>query len=246
MRRTRYAVRGIELHPYPVMLFVGMTAGVMAGTAVAGTHALSAPRAQAAMLLLLAPAIAGARLLFVARHWEAFRASPTRIWRRGDGGLALYGGFALALLASVPLLRALRLPLAAFWDVGAIAILVGLACTKVGCHLNGCCAGRLTTHWLALPLPGERGEVARRIPAQLLESAFAAALAALALGLHDRLPFDGALFLGAVMAYGAGRLALESTRERVDRAGRVGVNHVISAALAGAAALAMVAAWIAR
>ena len=88
---------------------------------------------------------------------------------------------------------------------------------RIGCLLNGCCAGRPSTGRLALHLPNHRGVWRRRIPTQLLEAAWAALLLVAAIALWRRLPFDGALFLSAIAGYGIGRLVLESTRERQDR-----------------------------
>ena len=56
-------------------------------------------RALTATLLLLPPALFGARLLFVIAHWPAYRQEPRRMWRASEGGAAMYGG----LLVAVPL-----------------------------------------------------------------------------------------------------------------------------------------------
>ncbi len=224
------------------MLFLGMVWGVVAGTHLAASRGLDAGRAHVALLALLAPAVVGARLLFVACHWPTFRRDPSRIFRKSDGGAALFGGFALALALSVPLVRLLRLPFAAFWDVGAVVILIGLAVTKAGCHLNGCCAGRATSGPLGIRLRNAQGVVARRIPSQLLESALAVTLLAMAIPLSATLNFDGALFLCACLGYGLGRIWLESTRETAMRAGGVPVSQAIAASLAGIAAVLLMVA----
>jgi phosphatidylglycerol:prolipoprotein diacylglycerol transferase len=109
------------------------------------------------MLLLFFPALIGSRLLFVAFHWELYRHQPRRIWERAGGGAALYGGLILSFLASLPLLKALAIDPLAFWDAGAIAILIGMVFTKFGCLLHGCCAGRPSEGLLAFCLPGARG-----------------------------------------------------------------------------------------
>ena len=143
----------------------------------------------------------------------------------------MYGGLLLAVPLSVPLLALLRLPFGAFWDVATFTILVGMAFTRVGCLLNGCCAGRPSNGWLALLLPDHRGVWKRRLPTQLLEAALAIVLLAAAVTVWNRMPFAGALFLCAVGAYGAGRLVLESAREPERGAARFGLQHALSAAL---------------
>ncbi len=233
--------RGRALHPYPTMLAIGATAGIVTATRLAPWLALPPAPTYAALVLLLVPAIAGSRLLFVLMHWAQFRDAPRSIWRTDRGGLALYGGLLLTLALSFPLLRALRLPVGAFWDAATIVILIGMASTKVGCHLNGCCIGRRSSAWWAVVIADHRGERTRRLPAQLLEVALAVLLLALALLVRARLQLAGSLFLTGAIGYGIGRFLLEAIRETAGREHDVTINRVISGVLAVAAAIAL---WI--
>jgi prolipoprotein diacylglyceryltransferase len=79
--------------------------------------------------------------------------------------------------------------------------------------MNGCCAGRVTTRRLGVWLPDDRGVWRRRIPTPLLEAGWAALVLAAAALAYAAEPPAGAVFLGVLGAYGAGRLALEATRE---------------------------------
>ncbi len=222
--------RGTEIHAYPAFLFLGLTAGVIAGTYAGSALGLDPIRLYSALLLLIIPALAGSRLLFVLTHWQFYREHRSEIFSRYTGGAALYGGLLLSVLCSWPVLRVLRLPLGAFWDAATITLLVGMVFTKIGCLLNGCCAGRPTTGALGMNLPNERGIWCRRVPSQLLECGVAAGLLLGAAVWTDR-PFGGALFLSAVAIYAAVRLPLGATREKLDRMGRVDIYNVISVAL---------------
>jgi phosphatidylglycerol:prolipoprotein diacylglycerol transferase len=218
------------------MLYLGAVFGVIGGARWAAVQGLPAARVYAAMLLLFLPALVGARLLYVAFHWSAYRHQPGRIWRRTDGGAALYGGLIVSFGVSLPLLRALAIPLGAFWDAAAIAILIGMPFTRTACLLHGCCAGRPAESWLALYLPNARGVWSRRIPAQLLEAALALLILPGAYAVSRRFPFDGSLFLSSLVAYAAGRWTLEPVRDTIDRIGPWSLNRVISAGLVGLAA----------
>jgi phosphatidylglycerol:prolipoprotein diacylglycerol transferase len=244
MHRVLFEWRGIVIHAYPAMLYVGLVGGVVAGNYAAHRAGLDPARAYVATLLLIVPALLGARLLFVATHWHVYRRDLRRIWRRSDGGAALYGGLALAVPLSVPLLAALRVSFGAFWDVAIFTMLVGMVFTKVGCLLNGCCAGRPTTGLLGLRLPDTRGEWRRRIPTQLLEAGLAVVLIVGAAVVWKRLPFEGALFLCVVGAYGIGRTLLESTRDTVDRVGSLGVNYAISGVLVVLSSSILLFVWL--
>jgi phosphatidylglycerol:prolipoprotein diacylglycerol transferase len=231
MRRVLLQWRGVKIYAYPAMLYLGLVAGVLGGTHAADLHGLDAGRVYAAMLLLILPALVWARLLFVASNWSFYRADPARIWRRSEGGAALYGGLIVSFLLSLPLLRALDLPLAAFWDATAVTMLIGMVITKVGCLLNGCCGGRPTEGRLGLRLPNEHGVWRRRVPTQLLEAGLAVCLLVVSLRVWDHASFSGACILTAVAGYGAGRWWLEAERETIDGFGSLSLHRLISAAL---------------
>src|SRR4029079_3173090 len=135
------------------------------------------------------------------------------------GGVA-YGAL-VSVPLSVPLLVALGLPVATFWDAGALGSLTAIACLRIGCFLNGCCCGRATGSRLGCELPDAAGVVARRLPTQLLEAGWAAGLLVRATLGGGRMPFAGALFLSTLAAYAAGRFLLDFARAEPRRLGRL-------------------------
>ena len=246
MCRVLLQWRGVKIYAYPAMLYLGLVAGVLGGTHAAGLHGLDSGRVYAAMLLLILPALVGARLLFVAAYWRLYRADPSRIWRRSEGGAALYGGLILSFLLSLPLLRALDVPVASFWDATAVTMLIGMVITKVGCLLNGCCGGRPTRGRLGLYLPNEHGVWRRRVPTQLLEAGLAVCLLLIALQVWDRVHFAGACFLAVVAGYGTGRWWLEGTRETIDGLGSLSLHRLISVVLVMLSTGTFALIWISR
>lgn len=230
-RRFLIRWRGINIPSYTAMLYLGCVAGAFAGAAVAGSAGLEPRRFGLAAIILLAPALAGARLWFVLEHWSLYRHEPHRIWRRSEGGAALYGGLLMGVAASVPLLGQFGLPFWAFWDAASFTMLVGLVFARGGCLMHGCCAGRPTAHRLGIWLPDHRGVWRRRIPTQLLEAGWAAVVLAVAALARPVAPFAGAVFLAVLAAYGGGRLLLEPTRAEADSPGSR-ANIALSALLA--------------
>jgi phosphatidylglycerol---prolipoprotein diacylglyceryl transferase len=231
MRRILFRWRGFTVWSYPALLYVGMVAGVIAGNIAAHAARIDAFRTMIATYVLVVPALIGARLLFVISNSARYRRSLRLIWSRQEGGAAMYGALPLILVLSVPLLAILHLPLGAFWDVMAFSILAGMFFTRIGCLMNGCCAGRRSGTWLAVPLPNCEGMWERRIPSQCLEAGFAIVLLGAATVAWRWLPFPGALFLCVAAAYAGGRLVLESVREVEPGGGRLTSHHVISMAM---------------
>ena len=219
------------MHSYVAMLYLGIVAGIAGGNLAAHAAHVDAFRVYAATFILIVPAIIGARLLHAVHHWELYRGNLRRIWDRSQGGAAQYGALFFALPLSVPLVTALHLPLGQFWDVVTFTILVAMIFGRVGCLMNGCCAGLPSNAWYSVYLPNHSGVWKKRIPTQCLEAFWALVLLALAIAMWRRMPFPGALFLAVTAAYAAMRLVLESTREQQPGTPRFTVHHWISAAL---------------
>lgn len=225
------------------MLYVSLVAAVVAGNLAAHAMGLDAFRVYVATILLILPALVGARLLHVVADWKSYQRNLRRIWDRNEGGYGMYGGLPLALLASVPLLYLLHLPLGGFWDIGVISILTGMIFARIGCLLNGCCSGRVSNVWFSLNLPNHLGLWERRIPSQCLESAWAVVLLVSAIALRHRMPFPGALFLSVCCAYAAGRLVLETYREPERGTSRFTMYQAISVVIIVLSLVTLSANW---
>jgi phosphatidylglycerol:prolipoprotein diacylglycerol transferase len=163
---------------------------------------------------LFIPGFIVSRLFYVARHWDDFRGDPFRILRRSEGGLSLYGGLAGMFAGSIPLLWALDLPFARFWDSALLGAMGGLVVAKGGCLLNGCCYGQPTDHWCGVHLPDHRGVWRRRFPSQPMEMAWAAVVLLLLLAWRSVSPPPaGVLACAVAMLHPMGRIFLQKLRD---------------------------------
>src|ERR1700704_2436004 len=176
MRPILFRWRGFTVWSYPALVYLGLVFGVVAGNVAAHAAGIDAFRAFVATLVLIVMGLIGARLFFVFSHWQLYQGNYRRIFDRRAGGAAQYGGLLVVLPFSVLLLPALRLPLGAFWDVTSFTLLITMIFGRVGCLMNGCCAGRPSEGWLGLHLPNPAGVWSRRLPTQCLEAAWAAVL----------------------------------------------------------------------
>lgn len=238
MRPILFRWGGRPIYSYTAMVYVGLTIGLVIGNLEANLRGLDGTRAYFASVLLLLPALAGARLLYVAGRWESFRRDFAMVWRRSVGGQVMYGVL-VAVPVSVPLLGALGVPFWAFWDASTFVLLVAMVFTRAGCLLQGCCVGKITSGKFGLTIRGRDGVPVRRIPAQLLEGGLGAVLLAGVSAIPTGAP-AGVVFLTALGGYAVGRLFLEGTREPEGRIAGAGVQRTASALL-GAAAVAFLA-----
>jgi phosphatidylglycerol---prolipoprotein diacylglyceryl transferase len=239
MRPVLFLWRGRAVHSYPAMLYLGLVFGLIVGDVAANAIGLNAARVYLASVVLLPLALVGARLAWVVANWGAYRGAPARIWRRSEGGQAMYGGL-VAVPASLPLLAALHLPFWAFWDVGMFTMLTGMIFARAGCLLTGCCAGRPTHSRFGLVLADHRGVRTRRVPTQLLEAGVGAILLGGAAVLAASDPPPGSVFTGALALYALVRLPLQSLRESQGRVAGVPSVRFASAALLAIALLSIV------
>jgi phosphatidylglycerol---prolipoprotein diacylglyceryl transferase len=204
------------------MLYVGFVVGVVSGGAV--TH-LDYTRFAVSALVLLVPALIGGRLWYLLGH--------SRRRTKEAGGAGIYGGLVLSFVVSWPVLRLSGFEFWRFWDGAAVVLLVGMAFTRFGCLMTGCCAGRETSSRYGMWLPDASGEWRRRYPTQLYESALSATVLGVGLWLYSPSAPAGVLFLGSAAAYGTGRLILEWLRaDAVSTAPSTRMNVVFSGLLA--------------
>jgi phosphatidylglycerol:prolipoprotein diacylglycerol transferase len=237
MRRILMYRFGRPIFSYPTMLYLGIVLGIYLELWAGRTVGIPSANLLAATLIIVAIALFGSRVLYVALNWSDFRNALGRMFRFKEGGASLYGGLLLAVPMSPLVMPVFGIGLGIFWDLGALLMLAGMIVGRIGCFLNGCCAGRAYAGRLSMYLPDEHGRWRRRIPSQLFESAWSAVALAGALLLWRRLPFDGALLLYAMASYGGGRLFLEKLRENPDKLAGYDAQRVISLLLVLAAVI---------
>jgi len=135
----------VVLRAYSTFYVLAWVVAVALGTVAARRGGFSWWRALVVFAGALAVGIAGARLLDVGVNWGYYAADATRIYGLGFRGFALYGGLILALATGLLLSRAFRLPVWRLADATVPALVAGIVLMRVGCFLNGCCFGIVTS-----------------------------------------------------------------------------------------------------
>jgi phosphatidylglycerol:prolipoprotein diacylglycerol transferase len=221
---------------YGTMLALGMLAAAW----VSGRHGrLLGLRRRDAFdlgLWLLAAGVLGAHLLYIASNCESYfagggEAGPGWTASLRRGGLAYYGGLA----AAFPVLwlwgRRRGIPYPDLLDFVAPLGALGLAVTRVGCFLNGCCYGEPTgLPWAVVFPPGSQPQQAQTAlgliapgapslpvhPVQLYECAAALAMFAWQWARFPRRRFAGEVVAAFGFLYGSWRFAIEWLRADSD------------------------------
>lgn len=216
MLPTLIKIGPVGLHSYGLMLALAFIVGIWIVQKGAAPLGISKEQVADLGLLILAAAVVGSRLFYVATHWADYRAAPLTSLAIWDGGLTFYGGLLAALPVSYLFARHKNLPFWTLADLAAPAFALGLGLGRIGCFLSGCCFGKPSHLPWAVRFPARSfaGHVydCPIHPTQLYESAFGFACFGLLWLMAKRRHFSGeqiCLFLGL---YGAWRLLVDLWR----------------------------------
>jgi phosphatidylglycerol---prolipoprotein diacylglyceryl transferase len=135
----------VVLPAYGTFYTLAWVVAVALATVIAWRRGFSWWRALLTFAIGLAVGIAGSRLFDLVVNWGAYAQHPGTIYAFKFTGFALDGGLILAVVASAVLARHFRLPLWRLADGTVPAVAAGIVLMRIGCLLNGCCFGTVTS-----------------------------------------------------------------------------------------------------
>ncbi len=91
--------------------------------------------------VILVSSLVGVRLAYVLTHLSEFTGHWHRVFLINEGGLTLYGGIILALVAGWWWCRRHDVRFLEAADVMIPSVALGIGITRIGCFLAGCCYG---------------------------------------------------------------------------------------------------------
>jgi phosphatidylglycerol:prolipoprotein diacylglycerol transferase len=150
---------GLPIRGYGLMVLIGAVAGVALAKYRARQLGLDQDLILSLALWLFIGGVIGARLFYVVEYWQERIRGDTWLQTLGraldfpEGGLVIYGGLFGAAAAAAIFLRRERLPVLATADLIAPSLAIGLAFGRIGCLMNGCCYGGLSTLPWAVTFP---------------------------------------------------------------------------------------------
>ncbi len=149
----------------------------------------------------------GGRLFYIFENGAYYWREPLRIFALWDGGLIFYGGVAGALLG---LFWTFQIRKISYWKGLDFLIPYGAlihAFGRVGCFLNGCCAGKVCDLPWAVTVEGVKLH-----PVQLYEAAFNFLLFLFLNARYEKKKFEGEIIALYFILYAAGRFVFEFFR----------------------------------
>lgn len=150
MHPELFKVGAFAIRSYGVMLAISFLLGVFYVYRISKRENRDFGVYLTLAYIMVFAGIIGARLSYVLFHLEEFSGhwtdsfNPFHSDRIGIAGLNMYGGVILAVACSYIYLRVKKLSVLDTFDIFAPTIGLGLAITRVGCFLNGCCFGTPT------------------------------------------------------------------------------------------------------
>lgn len=155
----------VVLHAYGTLLIAAAVAALALGLFGARRAGFPVRVIGIVYIAAIVAGLIGARALDVAFHQDLYAADPEKIIALGFRGFGLYGGLAAGLTVGVISLAALcrrhgislGLTFGRLADSAIPAVVVGIVLLRIGCFLNGCCAGIATDLPWGVVFPGDHG-----------------------------------------------------------------------------------------
>jgi phosphatidylglycerol:prolipoprotein diacylglycerol transferase len=236
-----------SVYSFGFMLAVSFLLGIYLSTRRAQRFGIDPQHILDLSVYLIISGVVGSRLLYVAFHLGEYR-NPVDVFALWQGGATLYGGFLLAVLAGYVFSKKRNIGFLLLGDIVSPAVVLGVALTRLGCFLSGCCYGRETGHgWgVVFPPDSPAGAYARQLaagkavetvalhPTQLYDSFLGLITFVLLLALQGKMVKRGAAFGLMMLCHGASRFVVDLFRYyepnmRLDHA--FNLNQIVSVAL---------------
>jgi phosphatidylglycerol:prolipoprotein diacylglycerol transferase len=208
-----FTVGGLTIHAYGVMAVVAMIAAGLVVLRLSGRLGLDPGASLEVTVAAIVGGLAGARVYWVAEHWQEVRGDLLHA-ASGGAGFTWYGGLLGGIAAGLVVARLRGLSPGVVANVMAPAVALGYAVARIGCFLAGDGTyGRPSDLPWAMAFP--RGVVPTTVPVQPTALYETLAMVAVFLVLYPlaRKPRPGwYVFAWFLVLSGTERLAVEFLR----------------------------------
>ena len=211
------------IRSYGVMLALSFLLGVYFAMRRAAKAKIDPNHIVDLSFVVLIAAIVGSRFFYVIYHLDEFSnnildiINPFHSSYVGIAGLSMMGGVILAMIAAFAFFSIKKMNPWPITDVMMPMFALGVAITRIGCFLNGCCFGLPTHSELGVIFPsdsmaGFQFPDTPLLPTQLFESVAGLAILGVVLWSERFKRFDGHSFWITVGLYSAWRFFIDFFR----------------------------------
>lgn len=218
-----FQIGPIPIRSYGLLLAVSFILGLLYVRWATGREKKDFDPYISIAYILILGGIIGARLFYVLTHLAEFEGrwaatfNPFASGSFGIAGMNIYGGLLLAIIGSWIYCRAKSMSTLEVFDFFAPTLAIGLAFTRVGCFMNGCCFGTPTDLPWGISFPS--GSIPFSIfgdlqlhPAQLYSSLYGLLLFFLLHNILKRKAFTGQVVAVLFMVEAFFRFIIEQVR----------------------------------
>jgi len=235
-----------SIKTYGFLIATGFLIGIIVATREAKRLNVDSQLILDLAFYIIIGAIVGSRLFFVATRFSYYRENPLDIFKIWEGGLVFYGGFILAAVMCIWMIRKNNLNLLKTLDIFAPALAIGVFFGRLGCFSAGCCYGKLCDLPWAVTFTNPQGLAILNTPlhpTQLYSSIGAFFTFIIIYSFRKRKSFDGQLTLIWVFMYSGLRSIFEFYRGDVRGTlvpGQLSVTHILAFVLALSSLIALI------
>ena len=148
-----YRILGMEFTLFGAMIAAGMFLGLLVIWVQAGRQKKSVNLMLGAFLFACIGGLIGARLLYVAAHWDSYSDDILKILNIREGGLEMYGGIIGGMLFVMLFCLVARVSFYSTADVLVLGLALGQAVGSWGSYFNRSSFGEYTDWLWAMQLP---------------------------------------------------------------------------------------------
>jgi phosphatidylglycerol:prolipoprotein diacylglycerol transferase len=230
MRPVLFKFFGMQITTYGTMLAIALFACYFLArrTFRQAGFKLSDTQIMDICVLSVVSGVVGSRALYVLQNIGSF-GSFFDLFKVWEGGLSFHGGLIGGTIAMVIYLKRKRIPVMRAGDAILPCVLIGLSWGRIGCFMNGCCFGKVSSVPWAVQFPAGSpafykhqnlellAEDATRSlavhPAQFYATVLAVLTVMFLLWLQGKKKPDGTVLAASALVYGITRFVLEFFRD---------------------------------
>jgi len=148
-----FKIGPILIYSYGFMIGIGVIIAMWLSERSAKKEGLNHLKILDVVLIAFLFSIVGGRFLRVSLEWGNYASDLLKIFKIWEGGFDFYGGLILAIPVGILYLQKNRLPVLKTVDLVMTYVPLAHAFGRIGCFLEGCCHGTITSVPWAVSFP---------------------------------------------------------------------------------------------